>query len=247
MFHSKDVGEQAYQAMVALWNSEARRTRLLSVAEPLGYDPISRIAYQGALVGTTLTSFANRTDFLRHVEAAARSLAAVHQTPVDMEQWRTPEYELRGIEPMAEIMTEVLPAVGEKLQNILDRLKSNLPDTRGRDFIHGDFSPNQILVDTDQLNVVDFSACMGDPHADVGNFVVSLEHYLQGSRRDQATQAFYRQYDMARPGVLDRDRLVWYQAKAHLRHAFAALKKIRPKWTRLVDQYLSRAEALLSA
>lgn len=248
MCHTEETGDQAHRVMVALWNGMARRSRLLWVAKPLGYDPTSRILFQSAVAGTTLTSLIGHKDFLRYVEAAARSLATIHQTPAHMEQSTTPEDELQEMEPMAETMTQVLPAVGEKLNKVLDRLRSNLPDSQGqaRDFIHGDFSTNQILVDGNRLSVIDFnSVCMGDPHRDLGSFLARLEHHLQGPLMQRAAEAFCRQYEAGRPGVLNRERLIWEQARGFVRDAFIALKKVRSGWPRRVDHYLSQAETLL--
>ena len=253
--YSNDRGEQIYRAMVALWNGKARHSRLLSVAEPLGYDPTARVLFQGSVPGTCLTTLAGCEEFLHYVGLAARSLAAIHQTPVRLERSGNLDYELNRLELKARGLIQVYPKADEKLNWILGRLRLTMPSPQGQAWglIHGDFSPGQILADGSRVSVIDFDTVrMSDSYADLGLFLARLEGLavegaLQDSLRDRAAEEFCRQYEGAHPGALARDRLIWHQAMGFLREALSKLMHLRPGWPSLMDHCLSRAAALLSA
>ncbi len=253
IYHN-DRGDEIYRAMKALWNGEARRSGLLAVAEPLGYDPTARILFQGSVGGTILAALAGCEEFLDYVGVAARSLAAIHQSPVRLERARTTEGELEVLELLAQGLIQVRPMTGEKLNRILGRLRRAMPGPPGQGWglIHGDFSHNQILVKAGHVSVIDFDGVgMGDPCTDIGSFLARLERPaveggLEGSLRHWAAEEFCRQYEAAQRGVLARDRLIWHQAMGLVRLAVNSLKHLKSAWPRRVDNYLSRAETLLS-
>lgn len=251
MYHKgkEKLGSQVYRTIVAIWNSEARRSGILSTAEPLGYDPAARVIFQEGVAGTTLTSLVGCKEFLHYVGAAARSLAAIHQTPACMERSRNLDSVLQQMESMAQDLIQVHPRAGERFNRILGRLRDILPGQgQAWSLIHGDFSTNQILVDTNtnRLNVIDFdTVCMGDPHSDLGSFLARLEQRLYDSLRHRVAEEFCCQYEVIHPGVLDRDRLVWHQAVGFVKMALTSIKKLKPGWLRKVYHHLSRAETLL--
>lgn len=245
----KGLGSQVYRTMVAIWNSEARRTGLLSMAEPLGYDPTARVLFQEAVEGTTLTSLVGSKDFLHYLKAAARSLAVLHQIPACVERSQNLDSVLQQMESKAQDLIQALPRVGERFIRSLGWLRNTLPvQGQARSLIHGDFITDQFLVDinTNRLNMIDFdTVCMGDPHSDLGSFLARLERHLSGSFRHRAAEEFCCQYEKIHPGVLDYDRLIWHQAMDFVNSALTSLRSLRPGWARRVDRYLIRAETLL--
>jgi thiamine kinase-like enzyme len=65
-----------------------------------------------------------------------------------------------------------------KLESVLSRLR--VPEET---FIHGEYKPNQLLLEAGRVMLVDLDrACTGDPALDVGNFVATLkkEWLLEG-------------------------------------------------------------------
>ncbi len=91
--------------------------------------------------------------------------------------------------------------------------------------LHGDFHPEQVLLDedTNRLAVLDWDeACFGDPERDAGNFLAHLRlevhrNGLTGQAAANWIHAFQEGYLSSR--LLDAERLAWYLQGAALRLA----------------------------
>jgi aminoglycoside phosphotransferase len=242
-------GAVIHRAMTALWDEMARAPGLLSVAEPLGYEPGARILFQSAVGGNPLGDMAQGDAFLDHIGQVARSLAALHRSPLSLERRRFLEDELDWIELMARGVLGVRREAGQRLARILDRLQRTAPREQDepRCLIHGDFSMNQVMAEPDLVSLIDFDdVAMGDPHADLGTFLARLEGRVSdNSLKRSAAERFRRDYEAAATRSLVMDRVVWYQALGFVRLALSALAQLKPGWPSRVDGHLHRAETLI--
>ncbi|NNG03006.1 MAG: aminoglycoside phosphotransferase family protein [Inquilinus sp.] len=246
-------GAHVHETMAALWNSEARRSGLLSVAEPLGYDSDAQTLFQSAADGEPLGELERNESTLDHIAAVARSLAAIHGSSFLVSQVRSVEKELAWVESMAEGLLRFLPDAGERLNEVVGRLKDAHAATRGNDrcLVHGDFSVNQFLAEPGRVTMLDFDdAGMGDPYTDLGTFLARLDGRLQiqdGTLRQQANDLFRSEYAKTRQTVLDENRVLWSQAVAFVRMALSGLGQLKPGWPDRMSEYLDRADALLDS
>jgi hypothetical protein len=242
-------GAMVHQAMTALWNGRARASGLLSVAEPLGYDPAARVLIQGAVGGVPLGEATQGPLFLDHIGQAARSLAALHGSASRLDRARSLEDELKWIELMANGVLGVRPEAGERLRRVLEGLRRLQPchENQARCLIHGDFSMNQVMAEAGGVSLIDFDdVAMGDPHADLGTFLARLEGRIpESAMKRQAAERFCRDYAAAGSGVLAMDRMVWYQAVGFVRLALSAFAQLKRGWPSRVDGHLRRAEMLI--
>lgn len=240
-----NVGEEIFHAMAALWNGSARRTGLLSVAEPLGYDPVERVLFQGGLSGGCLTDMSRGEGFLDYVGMAARSLAAIHECPIRLKRSRSVDYELNRLEIWVRSLVGVLPEARERLDGILCALRHAMPTAQGRarTLVHGDFSLNQVLAGSGRVGVIDFDAvAMDDPLADAASFLARLDgHILDRDTRYQAAEIFRREYEAATGMNRSMDCLDWHQTAQSLRQAFSKMAHLRPGWRDFMDHCISRS------
>lgn len=252
--YSNRRGEQIYPAMEAIWNGQPRRTGLLSVAEPLAYDPTSRILFQGCVEGVPLKNLIDRKEFVSYVGATARSLVAIHQTKVKLNRTITPNEAYMNLKSRAQSLMAVVPETKTKVERILDWLKRTMPCNPTDDLylIHGDFSMSQVLVGTNQqISIIDFDdVCMGNPNTDICRFLSHLEYSVLADSKHtllkrQSVEEFCSQYEKAMPGVLVPKELSWYKVVDLVQRAGRSLKFIKPGWAYRIDNYLNEAETLI--
>ena len=96
-------------------------------------------------------------------------------------------------------------------------------------FIHGDFSPGQLLLDKGQIAIVDFdSASLGDPTIDVGIFMARL-HYLAVFRAHnefrQLATYFLSEYQARLPENRVAERIHLFLSIYLVRKALRAFEK----------------------
>ncbi len=73
-------------------------------------------------------------------------------------------------------VTDILIETGARIILLLDKIQQTQSSGRGQ-LVHGDFHPDQILVQGDRVTVCDFDKChLGDPVSDWGNFLAHVEY-----------------------------------------------------------------------
>ena len=121
------------------------------------------------------------------------------------------------------------------------------PHAQPLSLTHGDFHTSQILIQDSCAAIIDFDhVYLGDAYRDLGPFLARLEVQLDSLHARRAAEEFCRQYEAAQPGKLVSDRLVWYQIAQFVKLATSSVTKLAPGWITRLDDYLCRAEALLS-
>jgi hypothetical protein len=118
-------GEVAYQAMNELWDSEARRSGRLPMAQPLWYDKKHLTLWQCGLEGKTLIEHDLTNDDSHHfLKQAAVTVATLHQTPVACAGSHRLEEQLELLGPVYALLAEVQPQCRVLLTRIIDRLQA---------------------------------------------------------------------------------------------------------------------------
>lgn len=119
------------------------------------------------------------------VEQAARAIATLHRHHEAQPSARDAATELdrlrKRLAPLAFVAPELAGRAAELIDRISERL-GDLPPGQAR-FLHGDFTPSQVLVaDDGSVVLVDFDLSeMGDPAVDVANFVSKLRRRARRS------------------------------------------------------------------
>ncbi len=111
------------------------------------------------------------------VSLAARLLATLHSLHVEGAVVRTIDGELRTLRKRAEPLTVVAPEFAQRVQALLGQVVERASEcaTATPCFIHGDFTPSQVLITRDGAAILDFDlAGAGDPAIDVANFTTKL-------------------------------------------------------------------------
>jgi thiamine kinase-like enzyme len=96
-------------------------------------------------------------------------------------------------------------------------------------FVHGDFSPDQLLMEKGQIAVTDFnSACLGDPAIDVGSFMASLHQKSVFKGRNDLRQLatyFLSEYQARLPEHRVADRAHLFLSASLVRKALQAFER----------------------
>jgi len=186
--HHGDKGEVAWAAMTALWESPLRRQGVVSIAEPLAYDPERRLLFQGPIPEDRTLKVLARDAIADGSPAAlgrlreelaktGRALAALHRSGASYGRTATVEGELLEIREVVDRLACSLPQVVRAARPLLDRLEQ-LAETLPADPCvpaHRAFRPAQVLLHAGGLGFIDFDgASMAEPALDLARFRVQL-------------------------------------------------------------------------
>ena len=163
-----------------------------------------------------------------------------------------PEARLGALVPQAsEAVSDLLPHRAAQIQRLSARLHGVLDGDAPAVLIHGDLSPDQVLVSADQtavpgegclpLRVVDLDRSgLGPAQADLGSWIASC---LLAGVEEQAA-AFLEGYARRR-ALPCADELAAWTARALLAAALDPMRRYREDWLPAVEQRLALAEAVL--
>jgi hypothetical protein len=166
-----DKGQNAYEGMRALWNSPLASGKIVTIAEPLAYDPEMRVLVQGPIreeqtlknlmnwaIGTNTPEALEMLDIAMRKTAAG--LAALHNTRIQPSQVWTWENELDEIRDRVDRLSTNIPQFGGAAEPLLARL-IELANTSPPDPLvpsHGSFRPAQVLLYQGQVGFIDFDS-----------------------------------------------------------------------------------------
>ncbi|MFE4544379.1 phosphotransferase family protein [Arthrobacter sp. NPDC056727] len=112
---------------------------------------------------------------------AGEALARLHGVPA-------PDWHAAGVTAQLQatrnMVSSLLPALEDTARRIEAELGSLLPDGSGSGpvLVHGDFSPDQVLVGDSEVRLIDFDrARAGSAEADLGSFAAAEETVLRAS------------------------------------------------------------------
>jgi hypothetical protein len=186
--HQGDKGQTAWEAMKALWDSPLRHRDVVTLAEPLGYEPGRRLLFQGPIPeDCTLKELAREAitdgtpaalDRLREELAkTGRALAALHDTPTRYGGTATLDDELLEIREVVGRLSLSDPRLEGAAAPLLARLEelSAAHPAEAAVPAHHDFRPAQVLLHAGKVGFIDFDgASMAEPALDLGRFRAKL-------------------------------------------------------------------------
>jgi hypothetical protein len=210
---------------LAVLSSQATRELMLAA-------PIGELANNGLLLmehlhgsnlGDELEATASRDKNERAIRAAAAGLAAFHRFGLESSQRRSLQTELNNLRARLRPLHDVAAGLARDIEALLTQIEARLAalPKAAECVIHGEYKPNQLLLNSDQIALVDLDrACIGDPAIDVGNFAAVLrkEVLFEGhSHLAGLDGVFVREYLAANDvdGIVERAGL--FQTIAFLR------------------------------
>ncbi|MDN6330852.1 MAG: phosphotransferase, partial [Brachybacterium sp.] len=151
----------------------------------------------------------------------------------------------------SEAVSDLLPHRAAQIDRLSARLHGALRDEEPRALIHGDLSPDQVLVSVDEtavpgegrlpLRVVDLDRSgLGPAGVDLGSWIASC---LLAGTEEQAA-AFLGGYARRR-ALPPADELAAWTARALLAAALDPMRRYREDWLPAVEQRLALAETVL--
>jgi phosphotransferase family enzyme len=183
-----EKGKNAFDGMVALWNSPLGSSATVQIAEPLAYNEQERVMIQGPIrEEKTLKRFmiaafqAGTPEAIEELNQVMRKTAAglaeLHQSNVALGQKWDWEDEMSEVRERIERLSTAYPDLAPAADPLLDRLKQ-LADACPPDPLvptHGSFRPAQVLLYKDQIGFIDFdSFCQSEPANDLALFLSTV-------------------------------------------------------------------------
>jgi Ser/Thr protein kinase RdoA (MazF antagonist) len=183
-----EKGKNAFDGMMALWDSPLGSSDTVQIAEPLAYNEQERVMIQGPIrEEKTLKRFmtaAFRSGTPEAIEEldqvmrkTAAGLAELHQSNVALGQtwdWDDEMAEVRErIERLSTASPDLAKAAGPLLERIKQLAAACPPDPLVPS--HGSFRPAQVLLYGDQIGFIDFdSFCQSEPANDLALFLSTV-------------------------------------------------------------------------
>lgn len=185
------------------------------------------------------------------VRAAGVALAELHaQEEVDLAHLSR-QAEIHALFSAANAVAAVCPYLGEYACVLAQRLAADLATLpEGAHPIHGDFSPDQVVLIDGSVGVLDLDAAVrGIPEADLGSFIARLERdSLQGDilacHAEEMTRALLEGYRAA-GGTYVPARVGLYTATALLRLAPHCFRNRLPDWPEQTGLILARVGQII--
>ena len=186
--YRNEKGKNAFDGMMALWNSPLASSGTVQIAEPLAYNEQERVMIQGPVrEEITLKKFmtaafqAGTADAIeelnQRMRKTAAGLAELHQASVPVgKEWHWDD-EMSEVRERIDRLSTAHSGLTQAANPLLDRIRQ-LADACAPDpFIpsHGSFRPAQVLLYKDQIGFIDFdSFCQSEPANDLALFLSSV-------------------------------------------------------------------------
>ncbi|MDX8355653.1 phosphotransferase family protein [Cognatiyoonia sp. IB215182] len=174
---------------------------------------------------------------------AGQALAATHAAPVcaSLADW-TPQ------DPMGTALSVGL--LVPELELHAKRLAAELPPlaANGSTPLHGDFSPDQVLIGLSGARIVDWDrAALGNPARDLGSFLAALDlAEIRGTPTETPGEALLTGYEAA-GGIVEETTVQAYRAHALFALAQDGFRARRLHWAQETREVLEKTRALLRA
>jgi hypothetical protein len=211
--YRNEKGRNAFDGMMALWNSPLASSRTVQIAEPLAYNDQERVMIQGpireeiTLKKLMTTAFQAGTfeaiERVNHVmQKTAAGLAELHQASFPLGKIWSWEKEMSEVQERIDRLSISHSGLAEAANPLLDRIKLLAKACPPDPLVpsHGSFRPAQVLIYKDQVGFIDFdSICQSEPGNDLALFLSSVmslamtntdfdESSDSGSGMDEATR-----------------------------------------------------------
>jgi hypothetical protein len=182
--HHGAKGRNAYESMQALWGSDLRRSRSVTIAEPLAFISGQNILIQAGIPHErTLREFLSSTlgaptaqsadELVSYLAKAAAALADLHGCGVRPPTVVTFDEELAAARTALARLGRLLPELADTATPLLVCLEAHAQKHPADPLCpaHRSFRPAQILLNGRKIALIDFDGfCLAEPAIDVALF-----------------------------------------------------------------------------
>ena len=185
----------------------------------------------GANMDKLLLATASEEEAAPLVDLAAQSLASFHELQLEARLARTLESEFRRLGRRLGRIQRIAPDLAAKASALTGALDESKLVARPEELrlIHGDFKPNQFLVEDGRAALVDLDrAGIGDPAVDVGNFMAVLRKKSVVNKQPHFVpleERFLERYLALRPDEASARRARLFQGIALVRVVLAKFER----------------------
>lgn len=243
-------GRHQLRLLQGLWSAgfDAGSADGISVPEPLGEISGLSMWLQRRVPGVTATELLGGSRGIALGARLAEAAHKIHTADVATRKVHGIDDELRILEDCLRVTANRRPALAARIERLLARCRriATAVDPLPHAGIHRDFYSDQVVVDGERLNVVDFDLyATGDPALDIGNLIGHITEqalreldspHALGEVEIAATERFAE----LRGGAASRRPVELYAALTVARHVFLADE--RPERASLVADLLDVAE-----
>ena len=256
-YRKDSKGRNAYEGMLALWQTHLAEGKVVRMAEPLAYIPEHKVMVQGPIAGDesledmlkaaltddTPDSYAQLSMYM--IRAAA-GLAAFHQSGVVHGAAVTLDERWAELHDLQARLGTAVPELSGALAPLLAALEARSAATPADAAVptHGTFNPEQVLIDGPHVGFIDFDDfSMAEPALDVGLFIAAIKDIGMNALSDEhahdlaARRARLARLDQIgdvfltfyeRLAPISRERVALWQAWSYLRDALHFWIKAKP-------------------
>jgi Ser/Thr protein kinase RdoA (MazF antagonist) len=206
-FQHSRRGQFTYDVMRALWESPARASGDLIVAEPLAYYPKYDLLLQSELPGEEVKGDRHSDIFMAQCEAAGRTLAHIHKSGIESGSPHTIDVEIERLVGRLEEFKMSGPRVYMMLRALLTQISAKAQRVPSEAPVpsHGDYKYNQFLYDGKTFGLIDVEYFVqAEPSFDLGKYCGHLapsvpKDWSDTAQANQARRVFLDAYCAVRP------------------------------------------------
>ena len=218
-----EEGAQTDHVMRQLWESEARRSGRIRIAQPLWYDARLKTLWQLGIRGTTLEGHAtDTTTGVPLLMKAAHAVAMFHGTPVSNIPSCTLLELLSRFDAVTSSLLQCRPACRPLLLPLRDllRAQANGIASGPTATLHGDLHLKNLFLTVDTIALIDLdNVRQGHPGQDIGSFLAgllagALVKHVPFPQLSGQLRTFLDHYHQSSPWELDDPTLAWFTAMA---------------------------------
>jgi aminoglycoside phosphotransferase (APT) family kinase protein len=228
----------------------------INTASTLGHSDRHRAILTSWLAGESLSNMLNDSEWaISAMEAAGRLIARLHSLSTSKLPHRSSTQEAEDLNQLAVDFAAVSPELADSMQSLARRCSDKLTRlTHVEVPLHGDFHPQQILIDRDNPTVdaalIDFdSAVLGHPACDIGNLLAHLHREaIRGTideiQLERLTDGLVSTYTKEHPSV-EQSAVQIHLAAGLLRLSHEPFRHRRQCWHEETDAIVRRAAEVL--
>lgn len=216
----------------------------LTVPRPLVYEPDKRLLFMEGLDGEVFLPLLTGPEGPLFAARAAKALAALHRFDRAVRPLRTAADCLSEARSTAETVGHVFPESYDATDDIIQKLTHCVPEPPPHvSIVHGDFYHSQLLVREESEAIIDFDrSYLGDPAADVGNFLAHLRLLgLEGRLADvrSLSDSFLKAYSEHAGSDPGQERIGFWTAIGLFGLAVRPFRNLDPAWKEKTSKILT--------
>jgi hypothetical protein len=241
-------GLRTYRIVQRLWEAAKQYPGYLNLPRPLGYVEELGLLLEERVRGRAVGGNRTSAEFVLTGNAAAESLAVIHESGLEVDEQITIENELARLDRVAEQFKYVLPTGHFLLMDLLAHMRDRVRKTDDEDLLptHGDLKYDQFMHHNGQMTLLDFDYfAMAETSYDLGKFcaytIPSAPKGWEDSASAERTRLlFLQRYMELRPGATLQRFGVYESLQLALR-AMASMWAQSSGWELVAETFLVMA------